>query len=320
MPCAGAKIRKLAGFCSHGLFANLVKNNLRVQTEYKFTTQITGLTLNVKSAHPTSPISILQSIYRHRFLIFNMTRREIKKKYQGTFLGLIWSFLSPLLMLAVYTFVFGVVFKARWGISNEERHLDFAINIFAGLIVFSIFSDMINQSPSLIVGNSNYVKRVIFPLEILSIVSAGSVVFNSITSVLILLLVQFLLKGFLPLTFVFFPIVALPVILIGLGASWFFSALSVYIRDIPQFLGLLTSILFFTSAIFFPVSALPENYQFLIRLNPLVSIVEQSRNVLVYGTFPDWNVTFILLGLSMIIAWLGFWWFQKTRKGFADVL
>lgn len=249
-----------------------------------------------------------------------MTRREIQKKYQGTFLGLAWSVLSPLLMLAVYTFVFGVVFKTRWGDSGEESYLDFAIKIFAGLIVFGIFSDLVNQAPSLVVGNTNYVKRVIFPLEILSIVSAGSTLFNAIVSVLVLLLVQFLLKGFLPLTFVFFPVIVLPVVLLGLGASWFFSALAVYVRDIAQFLGLLTSILFFTSAIFFPVSALPENYQFLIHLNPLVSIIEQSRNVLIYGKFPDWGSILIVSIFSILVAWLGFWWFQKTRKGFADVL
>lgn len=276
--------------------------------------------LNVQSTYPTNPLSILQSIRRNRVLILDMTRREIKKKYQGTFLGLAWSFISPLLMLAVYTFVFAVVFKARWGSSGEESRTDFAITVFAGLIVFGIFSELLNQSTTLIIGNANYVKRVIFPLEIISIVSTGSILFNAATSTLILLLMQLLFRGFLPLTAVFFPLVALPAILLGLGASWFFSALGVYIRDIGQLLGFLTSILFFTSAIFFPVSALPETYQRLIRFNPLVIIIEQSRNVLVYGNPPDWGSLFILLIVSSLTAWIGYWWFQKARKGFADVL
>ncbi len=249
-----------------------------------------------------------------------MTKREIKKKYQGTFLGLAWSFISPLLMLAIYTFVFAVVFKARWGISGEESRIDFAIILFAGLIVFGIFSESVNLSPGLIIGNSNYVKRVIFPLEILSIISVGSVLFNAAMSILILLLMQMLFKGFLPITVIFFPLVVLPVILLSLGVSWFFSALGVYIRDIGQLLGFLTTILFYTSAVFFPLSALPENYQQVLKFNPLVVIIEQSRNVLIYGYFPDWVSILAAFLVSSLAAWIGFWWFQKTRKGFADVL
>lgn len=276
--------------------------------------------LNTQSTYSTSPLSIFQSLRRNGPLIYDMTRREIKKKYQGTFLGLAWSFISPLLMLAVYTFIFAVVFKSRWGESGNESRTDFAITVFAGLIVFGIFSDLLNQAPALVIGNANYVKRVIFPLEILSIISAGSTLFNAATSTLVLLLMQLLLRGDVPLTVIFFPLIALPAALLGLGASWFFSALGVYIRDVGQLLGFLTSILFFTSAIFFPVSALPENYQRFIRLNPLVLIIEQSRNVLVYGNLPDWSIVLLLLLISSLAAWIGYWWFQKTRKGFADVL
>lgn len=275
---------------------------------------------NTQSTHSGKPLAIFQSIRRNWSLILDMTKREIKKKYQGTFLGLAWSFISPLLMLAIYTFVFAVVFKARWGISGEESRIDFAIILFAGLIVFGIFSESVNLSPGLIIGNSNYVKRVIFPLEILSIISVGSVLFNAAMSILILLLMQMLFKGFLPITVIFFPLVVLPVILLSLGVSWFFSALGVYIRDIGQLLGFLTTILFYTSAVFFPLSALPENYQQVLKFNPLVVIIEQSRNVLIYGYFPDWVSILAAFLVSSLAAWIGFWWFQKTRKGFADVL
>jgi lipopolysaccharide transport system permease protein len=249
-----------------------------------------------------------------------MTRREIKKKYQGTLLGLAWSLINPLLMLSVYTFVFGVVFKSRWGTTGDESRIDFAINLFAGLIVFGIFSESLNQSPGLIISNANYVKRVIFPLEILSIVSVASILFNAAMSVFVLLLMQLIFKGSLPFTIIFFPLVVLPIILLGLGASWFFSALGVYLRDIGQVLGFLTTILLFTSAIFFPISALPEQYQSILKLNPLVLIIEQSRSVLVYGNAPDWVASFILLMIGGLAAWIGYWWFQKTRKGFADVI
>lgn len=275
---------------------------------------------NVQSTFPTNPRSILQSIQRNRSLILDMTRREIKKKYQGTFLGLAWSFISPLLMLSVYTFVFAVVFKSRWGMTGDESRIDFAITLFAGLIVFGIFSESLNQSPALIIGNPNYVKRVIFPLEILSIISVLSILFNAAMSVLVLLAMQLIFKNSLPFTIVFFPLVVLPIIFLSLGVSWLFSALGVYIRDIGQILGFLTTILFFTSAIFFPASALPENYQTFIKLNPLVLLIEQSRNVLIYGVMPDWASLGILFVVSSLTAWAGYWWFQKTRKGFADVL
>lgn len=276
--------------------------------------------LNVQSTFPTNPLSILQSLQRNRSLILDMTRREIKKKYQGTLLGLAWSLINPLLMLSVYTFVFGVVFKSRWGTTGDESRIDFAITLFAGLIVFGIFSESLNQSPGLIISNANYVKRVIFPLEILSIVSVASILFNAAMSVFVLLLMQLIFKGSLPFTIIFFPLVVLPIILLGLGASWFFSALGVYLRDIGQVLGFLTTILLFTSAIFFPISALPEQYQSILKLNPLVLIIEQSRSVLVYGNAPDWVASFILLMIGGLAAWIGYWWFQKTRKGFADVI
>lgn len=271
--------------------------------------------------HPTTPIAIFRSIHSNRNLILNMTRREIKKKYQGTFLGLAWSFISPLLMLLVYTFVFTVVFKSRWGNSNgEENQFEFVVTLFAGLIVFNLFSELLNQSPLLIVNNVNYVKRVVFPLEVLSIILAGSALFNALVNVIVLLIMQLILRGQIPVTVVFFPVVFLPVLLLGLGASWFFSSLGVYIRDIGQILGFLTTILLFTSAVFFPVSAIPQNYQQLLKLNPLVVLIEEARNVLVYGIFPNWIALLFLSVLSSLVAWIGFWWFQKARKGFADVL
>lgn len=276
--------------------------------------------LNVHLNYPTSPLSILQSIWRNRSLIFDMTRREIKKKYQGTFLGLTWAVISPLLMLSVYTFVFAVVFKSRWGTTGEESRIEFAITLFAGLIVFGVFSESLNQAPGLIIGNVNYVKRVIFPLEILSIVSVASVLFNTVMSVSVLLLMQLVFQGKVPFTVVFFPVIVLPLSLLSLGVSWFFSALAVYIRDIGQLLGFFTTILFYTSAVFFPLSALPDIYQKLLKLNPLVLFIEQSRDVLIYGNSPDWMTSFILLAISSLTACVGYWWFQKTRKGFADVI
>lgn len=249
-----------------------------------------------------------------------MTKREIKKKYQGSILGLAWTFITPLLMLTVYTFVFSVVLKSRWGVNSNESRADFAIILFAGLIVFNIFSESLNQAPQLVVQNVNYVKKVIFPLEILSWVSLGSILFHSIVSTGILLIIQFLIKFYLPWTAIFFPIVILPMVLLSLGTSWLMSSLGVFIRDISQILSLLTTILLFTSAVFFPLSALPERAQRILRLNPIVLLLEESRKVLVYGQFPDWITLGALTLIGAGVAYFGFWWFQKTRRGFADVL
>jgi lipopolysaccharide transport system permease protein len=260
------------------------------------------------------------SLWRNRQLIWQMTRRDIAARYQGSVIGLAWSFVNPLLMLMVYTFVFSVVFKARWSTGGTESRADFAIILFAGMIVFGLFSDMINRAPGQIIANANYVKKVVFPLEILSWVSLGSVLFHSLVSLIVLLLAQLVINFSIPWTVILFPIILLPLIFTSLGVAWFLSALGVYIRDIGQITVVITSILMFMSAVFYPVSALPEEYQAWLRLNPLVLIITESRKVLIFGSMPDWSWLGTALLMGLLIAFAGFWWFQKTRKGFADVL
>ena len=216
--------------------------------------------------------------------------------------------------------MFSVVFKSRWNINLNESKTDFAIILFSGMIIFSIFSEIINRAPSLIVSNVNFVKKVIFPLEILPWVLLGSVLFHGLVSLLVLLIVQFFVNHSIPWTIVFFPLVLLPLTFASLGISWFLAALGVYVRDIGQITGVLTTVLMFVSAVFYPISALPQAYQSWLKLNPLVLIINESRNVLVFGVLPDWMSLGIALILSFVLSMIGFWWFQKTRKGFADVL
>ena len=201
------------------------------------------------------------SLWHNRQLIWQLTRREVIGRYRGSLMGLAWSFLTPLLMLVVYTFVFSVVFKARWNINVEESKTDFAIILFTGMIVFSLFAEIVNRAPGLIVSNANYVKKVVFPLEILSWVSMGSVLFHSLVSLAVLLLVQIVLNHSLPWTVVFFPLVLLPLIFASLGVAWFLAALGVFVRDISQITGVFTTVLMFLSAVFYPLSALPVRYQ-----------------------------------------------------------
>lgn len=276
--------------------------------------------MNAHQAHSPTPAAMFRSLWHNRNLIWQMIRREVATRYQGSIIGVAWSFVTPMLMLLVYTFVFSVIFKARLSTTGQESRLDFAIHLFAGLIVFGLFSEVVNQAPSQIVSNRNYVKRVVFPLEILSWVSLGAVLVRSLISLAVLLLVQLITRQVLPWTVIFFPVVLLPLIFASLGVGWFLSALGVYIRDIGQVTTVFTTMLMFLSAIFYPLSSLPERIQPWLRLNPLAVIIAESRKVLLLGGLPDWQWLGIALLMGVVIAFAGFWWFQKTRKGFADVL
>ena len=275
--------------------------------------------MNPHKAFPTSIVELFLSQWRNRQLIIQLTKRDVLGRYRGSVMGLAWSFLNPLIMLAVYTFVFSVVFKARWGVGREDK-INFAIILFAGLIVYGLFAECINRAPSLILSNANYVKKVVFPLEILASVAVGSALFHACISLIVLLIAQLLINQRLPWTVVIFPIVLLPLLLATTGFAWLLSALGVYVRDIAQTTSILTTVLMFLSPLFYPVSALPKNYQLWLHLNPLTFIIEEGRNVLIFGNTPNWIGWVIALAASLLIFAGGFWWFQKTRKGFADVL
>jgi lipopolysaccharide transport system permease protein len=276
--------------------------------------------MNVHQAHSPTPTAMLKSLWHNRHLIWQMIRRDVAARYQGSIIGVAWSFVTPLLMLMVYTFVFSVIFKARLGAGGNESRVDFALSLFAGLTVFGFFSEVVHQAPKQVISNRNYVKRVMFPLEILSWVTLGSGLVRSLISLTILLLAQLLIHQSLVWTVVLFPLVLLPLIFASLGIAWFLAALGVYLRDIGQITTVFTSMLMFLSAIFYPVSALPKRIQPWLRLNPLLVTIDESRNVLLRGNLPDWNWLGIALVIGVAIAFGGFWWFQKTRKGFADVL
>lgn len=267
-----------------------------------------------------SPKEMVSSICRNRALIQSFVKREVVGRYRGSMLGLLWSFFNPVFMLLVYTFVFSVVFKARWGGDGSDSKTEFALVLFAGLIVFNLFSECINRAPSLILSNVNYVKKVVFPLEILSIVSLGSAMFHTLISLGVWFAAYLILFGIPPLTALFLPLVILPLMLFVVGLSWALASLGVYLRDVSQVIGAITTVLMFLSPIFYPASALPEEYRHWLYLNPLTPVIEQTRNVLYWGETPDWKLLAIYSLVALLIACLGFAWFQKTRKGFADVI
>jgi lipopolysaccharide transport system permease protein len=268
----------------------------------------------------TSPHEMVFSAWRNRSLISSLVKREVVGRYQGSIMGLAWSFFNPLLMLIIYTFVFAGVFKARWNTGNvQESKSDFAIVLFVGMIVHGLFAECVNRAPNLILSNVNYVKKVIFPLEILPWVAFGSALFHSTISFLVLLLAQLYLHQQIPWTVIFFPFILLPLVFATLGFSWFISALGVYVRDIGQITGILTTILMFISPVFYPMSAFGK-YQAILKYNPLAFLIDEGRNTMIFGHVPDIFRWLMTLLLSLAIAWAGFIWFQKTRKGFADVL
>ncbi len=271
----------------------------------------------VKLFNPWIGIKI---ILKNRDLLFQLVKRNIAVRYKGSVLGLFWSLAQPLMMLTVYTFVFSVIFKARWGIDNSDSKAAFAIIMFCGMAVFNIFSESVTGSCSLITGNPNYVKKVIFPLEILPIaqVSAATVL-GFIWFGLLLLGAIIFMKG-LAWTMLLLPLVLIPLILLSCGLSFLAASLSVFFRDIQHLIVVIIQILFFMTPIFYPIQAIPEQYRWVMRINPLASIVEQARTVFLYGKMLDWTMYGTGLLISLAIFQLGLVWFIKTKKGFADVL
>lgn len=267
-----------------------------------------------------SPDAMVKSLWSNRSLISALTKREVIARYRGSIMGLTWSFFNPLLMLSIYTFVFSVVFKARWGVEVANSKANFALVLFVGLIIHGLFAECIERAPGLILSNVNYVKKVIFPLEIIPWVAFGSALFHAFVSLMVLMLAQLILNHQIPWTVIFFPIVLLPLSLAAMGAAWFLSALGVYVRDIEQITGMISTVLLFVSAIFYPIDALPQQYQIFIKINPLALIIELGRDAMISGTIPDLGQLALLMTGGILSAWIGFAWFQKTRKGFADVL
>jgi lipopolysaccharide transport system permease protein len=266
-----------------------------------------------------SPREMVASLWRNRELTSALVKREVIGRYRGSILGIFWSFFNPVFMLAVYTFVFSVVFKARWN-TNSDSKTEFALVLFAGLLVFNLFAECFNRAPSLILANVNYVKKVVFPLEILPWVSLGSALFHGLISLLVWLAFYGLFFGVPPATAMLLPLIMLPLLLLTSGLSWFLAALGVYLRDTAQFISILTTVFMFMSPIFYPITAIPHEYQHLLMLSPLTQVIEQTRDILIWGKVPDWKLLSSHIAATALISWLGFAWFQKTRKGFADVI
>ncbi|MBP3974055.1 ABC transporter permease [Pseudoxanthomonas spadix] len=264
-------------------------------------------------------MSLLSVFGRHRSLAFELTQREILGRYRGASFGLLWSLISPFLMLLVYTLAFGFIMKSRWPNTSGSTS-EFALILFAGLTVHGFFAECFTRAPKLIVGNAAYVKRVVFPLDILAWSMAFSASFHLLMNILVLLALQWFWGGQLHMTALLLPMVLLPLVILTVGVSWMVSALGVYLRDIDQIAGVIAAAMLFLSSAIIPVEAVPESYRAVFELNPLTFVIDQVREVVIWGRVPDWAGLGMYSLVACGVAVLGYSVFQKLRVGFADVL
>jgi lipopolysaccharide transport system permease protein len=275
-------------------------------------------TLSASSRPSLSPLALARSIFRHRHLLTRLVTRDVAGKYQGSFAGVLWSLITPLMMLCIYMFVFGWVFNPRRA-APDANLTEFGLMLFAGMLAHGLLSECLIRSTSAVLAQPSYVKKVVFPVELLPLTVVGSACVQYLIGLAVLLGAIALVQG-LSWHVLLLPVVMLPLVLLSAGVALAVSALAVYLRDIAQVTGLLSTVLMFLSPVFYPLSALPEAMRGWILLNPLSVPIEASRAVLLHASLPDWG-QWGLHGLACaVLAWFGWAIFQATRRGFADVL
>lgn len=263
----------------------------------------------------------IRSFLSNRHLIWQLAKRDVVGRYRGSALGMVWSLVRPLLMLSVYSYVFGVVLKVRWGDQAQTQgDVAFAVILFSGLIVHELFSECFMRAPNLVPENANFVKKVIFPLEILPYTVLLSALFHASVSMTVLLAAHLVLDQTMSWTMVFVPLILAPLLILTTGITWLLASVGVFLRDIGQITSVFSTVLLFVSPIFFPIERLPEAMRAVVYLNPLSLIVDQLRAVMLFGQLPDWQALGLYTVVALAVAQLGYWWFQRTRRGFADAL
>jgi len=263
---------------------------------------------------------VLRQSWLQRSLFLKLLLRDFAERYRGSYLGVLWSFVLPLLSLLVFTIFFGVIFKMRWAGLASDSLSDLGLVLFIGMALYNFFAECLGRAPGLILAHQNYVKNVIFPLAMLPAVMVTSALLTLIATLLVILLLQVVWGSGLAWTVLLLPVVVLPLALFVLGLSWFLAALGVYIRDIQQLIVPLVQLMMFLSPVFYPISALPESMRPWLQFNPLAIVIEQARAIILFGQLPAWIPCLLCFTLGLATALVGAWWFARTRKGFADVL
>lgn len=268
-----------------------------------------------------NPVGAVRGLWRCRELIWQLARREVAGRYRESWLGVLWSVLTPLCLLAIYTFVFAVVFRARWGDEPGETTGQFALTMFCGMLVFTIFSELVQRSPGLIANNANFVKKVVFPLEALAPAGLLTALFNFAIGVVVWIVGWLAITWTWPAaTIVYLPLAIVPVCLLTLGLSWLLASLGVFLRDVGHVVTLGVQVLFFATPIFYSLARVPQPYRTLLEANPLTHAVEAARAVMIYGRPPEWGGWAASLAASAAVALLGYAFFMKSKRAFADVI
>ena len=272
-----------------------------------------------RDAEKFSPLALITDLWRQRDLLWQFTLRNVEVRHKGSHLGLIWSFLNPLLMLGLYVMVFGYIFGGKFGVLPNETRVDYALGIFLGLTLFHFFAEVMAVAPTLIVGNPNFVKKVVFPLEILPAASVGGAVFHLLISLGLALLSLLIFDRGLPLSTLWLPVIVAPLILLSLGTSWLLAALGVFFRDITQVMQFLSMVLMWTSAVFFTAQRYPAAWPYL-RLNPLLLAIDLTRDAALWARPLNINHLVYLYLTSLVGCYLGYIAFRRMKPAFADVL
>lgn len=262
---------------------------------------------------------MLKTLYNNNYLLKQLVKKDITQRYQGSVLGILWSIIVPILMLVIYTIIFSEVFQARWDIDTSDKY-QFALVLFCGLSAFNMVSEVMNRATSLIASNTNYVKKVIFPLEILPVVTMCSALFNCIISFSILILAKLVIYHNVSKTLYMIVLAMIPLIILSVGLGLFISALSVYLKDVANVISVFVTVLMYLSPVFFPLSGVPERFRRFCEMNPMTYIIENFRNVVLYGEYL--NLKFFVISCVVAIAFyfIGKTVFMRAKEGFADVL
>lgn len=251
-------------------------------------------------------------------LIRSLTRRELASRYRGSVLGIVWAMLTPVVMIAIFTFIFAGIFGARFGATGSAW--DFALYLFCGLLPWTAFQESIQHSSNTIVSHANLVKRVVFPLEILPISQALAGIANQMFGTVALLVAALFIRGELHLTLVWLPVLLVPQLLATLGLSWLVASLGVFLRDIVQGISLMLMTWLYLTPIIYPESVVPDRFRAIIHVNPFTYLIRSYRRILLEGAMPDWRGLCYFTAFALVCFIFGYWWFARTRKNFADVI
>lgn len=254
----------------------------------------------------------------HRGLIRSMVLRDLTSRYKGSVMGMSWAIITPAVQIVIFTVIFSGIFSARFG--DQGGHLRFAVYLFCGMLPWIALSDGVLRSTTSLTDNINLVRRVVFPLEALPVNLAFSALMQQLLGTIVLLIAALLMQGTLHTTAFWMPVLLIPQLLATIGLGWLMASLGVFIRDMAQVNQLALQACMYLTPILYPENLVPPNYRWLVDLNPMAPLIRSYRWTLLEGKVPDWRGLGFTMAFGLICFTFGYWWFQRTKKAFADVL